>query len=72
MPARTRPCEAVVVRDGQDPIVVILDLRIQQPPARDRPGCRFTLTAEYSRKLGRLSSGPTLPLTPATLSFARD
>jgi len=39
-------CEAVVVRDGQDPIVVNLDLRTQNPPVRGVLACRFTPIAE--------------------------
>jgi len=34
-------CEAVVVRDGQDPIVVNLDLRTPEPASAGRPGMPF-------------------------------
>jgi uncharacterized RmlC-like cupin family protein len=35
------PCEAVVVRDGQDPIVVNLDLRTPEPASAGHPGMPF-------------------------------
>ena len=34
-------CEAVVVRDGQDPIVVNLDLRTPEPASAGHPGMPF-------------------------------
>ena len=34
-------CEAVVVRDGQDPIVVSLDLRTPEPASAGHPGMPF-------------------------------
>ena len=34
-------CEAVVVRDGQDPVVVNLDLRTPEPASAGHPGMPF-------------------------------
>jgi uncharacterized RmlC-like cupin family protein len=34
-------CEAVVVRNGQDPIVVNLDLRTPEPASAGHPGMPF-------------------------------
>ena len=36
-----QPCEAVVVRSGQDPVVVNLDMESPEPASAGRPGAPF-------------------------------
>jgi hypothetical protein len=36
----------VVVRDGQEPIVVKLALQTPEPRVQDTPGCHFILVVE--------------------------
>ena len=36
-----QPCEAVVVRSGQDPVVVNLDMESPEPASTGRPGAPF-------------------------------
>jgi hypothetical protein len=43
-------CEAVVIRNGQDPIVVNLELILQNRQARGIPGCRSILTVKGARQ----------------------
>ena len=39
------PCEAVVVRSGQDPVVVNLDMESPEPASAGRPGCAVSSAA---------------------------
>ena len=40
-PDPNNPCEAVVVRNGQEPVVVNLDLPTPEPASAGRPGMPF-------------------------------